>query len=61
MLPNWTQKPRAYIASLVKPLIDYFRNGTPEPTKENELEDLPVIDIIGLILLVILLALIPKR
>jgi len=61
MLTNWTQKPRAFIAFLVKPLTDYFKNGTPEPTKENELEDLPVTDIAALLLLVILLALIPIR
>ncbi len=58
---NWTQQLRAFIESLAKPLTDYFENGTPPPTKENELQDLPVADIIGLILLVALLAsLIPK-
>lgn len=53
---NWTQELRAFIASLLRPLRDYFRNGTPPPTPENELENLPWYDILGLILLVILIA-----
>lgn len=52
---SWTRQLRASIASLFKPLTDYFENGTPPPTPENKLQNLPVIDIIGLILLVILL------
>lgn len=57
---NWTQQLRAFTASLLKPLTDYFKNGPPPPTPENELENLPAVDIIGLILLVILLAVLPK-
>ena len=62
MLTNWTRTLKAYIESLTQKLRDYFANGTPSPTPANELQDLPIIDIIGLLLLVILLALLlPKR
>ena len=56
MLTNWIQQLRASTASLKAKLTDYFKNGQPPATPENDLHDLPLMDVIGLMLLAILLA-----
>lgn len=58
---NWIQQLKAFTAYLLTPLSDYFKNGMPPPSKENELQDLPARDIAALFLIVILLALIPNQ
>jgi hypothetical protein len=52
------QAAKAYIESLLKPWKDYWQNGRPPSTPQNELQDLSALEIIGLVLLVILLAIV---
>jgi len=56
MLKNWTQAAKAFIASLPRKWKEFCENGKPIPRAET-LDDLnlPLIDILGLILLVVLL------
>ncbi len=60
MLTRLIQQLRASTASLKTKSTDYFKNGQAQATPENDIRGLPLIDISGLLLLVVLLATVIK-